>query len=97
MLGSHFFLSSNFVKGLWIVVQAFWTFKCSKVCADGDGGEVLGQALVKADSTFKRTVRFHTGLLFVPVVVVCCSLRPLHVSIEIVAIVVRFINQTFVL
>jgi hypothetical protein len=59
----------NFGEGVRVVVQAFRAFKRGKIGADGNGGEVFGQALVIADSTFKRTVRIHSNLLFVPVVV----------------------------
>jgi hypothetical protein len=72
MLRGFFKGDINFGEGVRVVVQAFRAFKRGKIGADGNGGEVLGQALVIADSTFKRAVRFHSDLLFVPVVVDLC-------------------------
>jgi hypothetical protein len=66
--GSFFYGYVNFSEGVRVVVQAFRAFESSKIGAYRNGGEVFGQALIIADSAFKRIIRFHDDLLFVPVV-----------------------------
>lgn len=64
MLCGQFFVSVYFAEIVFVVVQAIRAFKSGKIGADRNGGEVLGLALVKAGSTFKRIIRFHSDLLF---------------------------------
>jgi hypothetical protein len=59
MSSSFFYGKVNFGEGVRVVVQAFRAFKSGKIGADRNRGEVLGQTLIIADPTFKRTVRFH--------------------------------------
>jgi hypothetical protein len=96
MSSSFFYGKVNFGEGVRVVVQAFRAFKSGKIGADRNGGEVFGQALVIADSTFKRTIRFHSDLLFVPVMVVWCFFRPLHTRMINSAKSGLQVNQTFV-
>src|ERR1035437_1965404 len=63
MSSSFFYGEVNFGEGVRVIVQAYRAFKSGKIGADRNGGEVFGQALVIADSTFKRTIRFHSDLL----------------------------------
>ena len=96
MLCGKFLRGFNFAEIVFVVVQEIRAFKSGKIGADGNRGEVPGQTLVIADSTFKRIIRFHCDLLFVAVLVDFCFFVRCMPSLNFYAMTGAFTNQTFV-